>query len=72
MGVIRSSTMRWIRVMMKIPSEEEFFRLYVVVNGILREPNITKERAGPNMVNFEQEIRDGAFDSDVPPLKVIL
>ncbi|CAF1088982.1 unnamed protein product [Rotaria sp. Silwood1] len=33
------------------------------------KPNITKQRNGPNMVNFEKEIRDGAFDPDVPPMK---
>jgi hypothetical protein len=37
-----------------------------------RKPNITKHRDGPNMINFEKEVRDGAFDSDVPPMKVII
>ncbi|CAM4757594.1 unnamed protein product [Rotaria magnacalcarata] len=32
-------------------------------------PNISKQRNGPNMVNFEKEIRDAAFDTDVPPMK---
>lgn len=32
--------------------------------------NISKRRDGPNMVNFEKEIRDSAaFDPNVPPLK---
>jgi len=35
-----------------------------------RKVNITKQRNGPNMVNFEREIRDSAFDPDVPPMKV--
>jgi hypothetical protein len=39
---------------------------------IFRKPNITKQRDGPNMINFEKEIRDGAFDSDLPPMKVII
>ena len=36
-----------------------------------RKPNLTKYRDGPNMINFEREIRDAAFDSDVPPMKVM-
>jgi hypothetical protein len=37
-----------------------------------RNPNITKQRDGPNMINFEKEMRDGAFDQDTPPMQVII
>ncbi len=47
-----------------------FFLLYIT--EIFSKPNITKHRDGPNMVNFEKEIRDGAFDSELPPMRVIL
>jgi hypothetical protein len=39
---------------------------------IFSKPNITKQRHGPNMINFEKEIRGGAFDPDIPPMKVII
>lgn len=39
--------------------------------SIGRKANISKHRDGPNMINFEKEIRDAAFDEDVPPLKVM-
>jgi hypothetical protein len=36
------------------------------------KPNLTKQRDGPNMINFEREVRDGAFDSNVAPMKVMI
>ncbi len=55
---------------MKISSKNEISYLQLLGMDFFRKPNITKHRDGPNMINFEKEIRDGAFDSDVPPMKV--
>ena len=41
-----------------------------IISFPFRKPNITKDRSGPNMINFEKEIRDGAFDSEVSPMRV--
>lgn len=56
----------------KISSKEnDSFSSYECWISIRRKPNITKHREGPNLINFEKEVRDAAFDEEVPPLKVM-
>jgi hypothetical protein len=57
----------------KISSKNaNLFFLFVSIIEYFSKPNIAKQRNGPNMINFEKEMRDGAFDQDTPPMQVII